>query len=76
MMTRALSNTGTQPTHDGLEKRIAALEDGRDALTFSSGSAAVLGVVASLAGRDDNVIVSTSIHSGTYRQFRKAQAQL
>ncbi|KAF5633610.1 plp-dependent transferase [Fusarium sp. NRRL 52700] len=26
----------SQPTHDGLEKRIAALEDGRDAPTFSS----------------------------------------
>lgn len=76
MVRTTVSNTGTQPTHDGLEKRIAALEDGRDALTFSSGSAAVLGVIASLGGRDDNVIVSTSIHSGTYRQFRKAQAQL
>ncbi|KAF4994488.1 hypothetical protein FGRMN_5758 [Fusarium graminum] len=66
----------SNPTHDGFEKRIAALEDGRDALAFSSGSAAVLGVIASLAGMGDNAIVSTSIHSGTYRQFRKAQVQL
>lgn len=65
-----------QPTHDEFEKRMAALEDGRDALAFSSGSAAVLGVIMSLAGIGDNAIVSASIHSGTYRQFLKAQSQL
>lgn len=69
-------NPGPQPTHDGFEKRIAALEGGKDALAFSSGSAAVFGIIMSLAGMGDNAVVSTSIHSGTFRQFRKAQSQL
>jgi len=66
----------SQPTNDGLEKRIAALEDGVEALAYSSGSAAVYGVIVSLAGPGDNIIVSTGLHGGTYKQFRKAAAQL
>ncbi|PMB70830.1 O-acetylhomoserine (thiol)-lyase [Beauveria bassiana] len=66
----------SNPTQDAFEKRIAALEDSGDALAFASGSAAVLAVISTLAGRGDNIIVSTSIHSGTYRQFRNAHTHL
>ncbi|KAI1148906.1 hypothetical protein F4825DRAFT_454016 [Nemania diffusa] len=66
----------SNPTHDGLEKRIAALEDGVEALAYSSGAAAVYGVIVSLVAPGDNIVVSSGLHGGTYKQFRKAVAQL
>ncbi|KAG9241027.1 hypothetical protein BJ878DRAFT_522769 [Calycina marina] len=86
-MNNALENMSTptnqylysrlsNPTNDGVEKRIAALEDGVNGLVYSSGTASVYAIIVSLAGMGDNVIVSTGLHGGTFKQFRKAGAQL
>ncbi|OAP62550.1 hypothetical protein AYL99_01777 [Fonsecaea erecta] len=64
------------PTNNGFEKRMTALEGGVEGLAFSSGGAAVLGVVMSLAAVGDNVIISGAIHSGTHHQFHKVLSQL
>ncbi|KAH9904936.1 lyase [Xylariomycetidae sp. FL2044] len=60
------------PTNAGLERRIAALEKGIGAVSFSSGSAAVLGVIMSLAAIGDNIVVSRALFGGTYDTFHKS----
>ncbi|KAH8797967.1 hypothetical protein F5884DRAFT_848243 [Xylogone sp. PMI_703] len=64
------------PTQAGFEKRMAALEDGTDALAYASGAAAILAVIMSLARAGDNVVVSTFTHAGTYHQFGVISPQL
>ncbi|KAM0349702.1 hypothetical protein ACHAPU_003531 [Fusarium lateritium] len=59
----------SNPTNVGFEKRMAALELGKDALSFSSGAAAILTVAQSLVKVGDNAVVSGSVHGGTYHQF-------
>ncbi|TLD05448.1 uncharacterized protein PgNI_09239 [Pyricularia grisea] len=58
------------PTNDAFEKRMAALEDGNDAVSLASGAATTLTVAMSLAGAGDNVIVSNFTHGGTFHQFK------
>jgi O-acetylhomoserine/O-acetylserine sulfhydrylase len=60
----------------GFEKRIAALEDGVDAVSFSCGASAVLAVIMSLARAGDNVVVSAFTHGGTFHQFKVVLPQL
>ncbi|KAJ4268316.1 hypothetical protein NW762_002379 [Fusarium torreyae] len=59
----------SNPSNVGFEKRIASLELGKDALSFSSGAAAILTVAQSLVTVGDNAVVSGSVHGGTYHQF-------
>ena len=49
---------------------MAALELGREALSFSSGAAAILTVAQSRVTVGDNAVVSCSVHGGTYYQFK------
>lgn len=63
------SRTGN-PTRHALEKSIAALEGGKHGLAFGSGLAAVDTVLKMLKPGDE--IISTSdLYGGTYRQFTK-----
>lgn len=55
----------SNPTTEILEKRVAALEGGKEAIATSSGQAAVFLTVANLAEVGDNIILSDKIYGGT-----------
>ena len=54
------------PTRKGLEQTVAALEGGCGGLAFSSGMAAIHGVVTMLES-GDHVVAGEDIYGGTYR---------
>ena len=54
------------PTRDNMETTLAALENGIDALGFSSGMAATH-VVPMLLESGDHIVAGTDIYGGTYR---------
>ncbi len=56
------------PTREQLEKTVAALEGGIDALAFSSGMAAI-DAVMELFAPGSRIIVSDDIYGGTHRLF-------
>ncbi|OXU15240.1 O-acetylhomoserine aminocarboxypropyltransferase/cysteine synthase family protein [Sedimentisphaera salicampi] len=59
----------TNPTVRILEKRIAALEGGQEAVAFSSGMAAIAGVALALCREGDNIVSSSSLYGGTSTLF-------
>ena len=61
---------GKNPTRTALEKNIAALEDAKHCLCFSSGMGAV-DAVAKLLRPGDEVITGDDLYGGTYRMFTK-----
>ncbi|KAJ3341832.1 Homocysteine synthase [Gonapodya sp. JEL0774] len=58
------------PTHDVLEKRIAALEGGVGAVLTSSGQAASFAAIANLAQAGDNIVATSYLYGGTYNLFK------
>lgn len=58
------------PTRGGLEKTLAALEDGVGALAFSSGMAAIH-AATQLLKAGDHILAGTDIYGGTYRILHK-----
>ena len=56
------------PTREQLEKMVAALENGVDALAFSSGMAAIA-TMMELFHPGDHLIVDTDLYGGTVRLF-------
>ncbi|HVA98398.1 MAG TPA: cystathionine gamma-synthase [Bacteroidia bacterium] len=62
------------PTRKALEKNLAALENGKHGLCFSSGMAAIDAVVKLLKPGDE-VISTNDLYGGTYRIFTKIFAQ-
>ncbi|PSO08417.1 cystathionine gamma-synthase [Candidatus Marsarchaeota G2 archaeon BE_D] len=67
------SRTGN-PTRDALEKKLAALEDAKYALAFSSGLAAEATVTLSLLRAGDHVVASEDLYGGTRRLFSRSLA--
>ena len=61
---------GANPTRSALQKSIAALENGKFALCFSSGMGATDAVIKLLSPGDE-VITSNDLYGGSYRMFRK-----
>lgn len=61
---------GKNPTREALQKNIAALEQGKHCLCFSSGMGAIDAVIKLLKPGDE-VITSTDLYGGTYRMFTK-----
>jgi len=57
------------PTSSVFEERIASLEGGVGALAVSSGSAAQIQAIFTLAGSGDHIVSSSSLYGGTYNQF-------
>ena len=57
------------PTVTVLEERIAALENGEAAVAFSSGMAAVSGVIFGLLKSGDHIISCDALYGGTYSFF-------
>ena len=61
---------GNNPTRQRLEKNIASLEGGYDAIAFSSGMAATTALFQDL-NQGDHVIISRNVYGGTYRMTTK-----
>ena len=61
---------GANPTRNALQKNIAALENGRFGLCFSSGMGATDAVIR-LLNPGDEVITSNDLYGGSYRMFRR-----
>lgn len=61
---------GANPTRNALQNSLAALENGRFALCFSSGMGATDAVIK-LLNPGDEVITSNDLYGGSYRMFRK-----
>lgn len=57
------------PTNSTLEKRLAALEDGVDALVTASGMAALDLATFMLASAGDNIVTASALYGGTYTYF-------
>jgi cystathionine gamma-lyase len=64
---------GGNPTRTHLERLIAGLESGEDALIWSSGMAAMTGIIHMLAPGDE-VICIDDVYGGTQRYFNKISA--
>jgi len=64
------------PTTDVFEQRVAALEGGVAALATSSGQAAQLLCIATLAQAGDNIVSTSFLYGGTYNQFKVSLPRL
>jgi O-acetylhomoserine (thiol)-lyase len=64
------------PTTDVFEQRIAALEGGVAALATSSGQAAQLLAITTLAEAGDNIVSTSFLYGGTYNQFKVSLPRL
>ena len=64
------------PTTDVFEKRIAALEGGVAGVATSSGQAAQLTALTTIAETGDNIVSTSFLYGGTYNQFKVAFARL
>ena len=61
---------GANPTRSTLQKSLAALENGKFALCFSSGMGATDAVIKLLSSGDE-VITSNDLYGGSYRMFKR-----
>ncbi|MEJ1240644.1 PLP-dependent aspartate aminotransferase family protein [Chryseolinea sp. T2] len=61
---------GANPTRNALQKSLAALENGKHAICFSSGMGATDAVIKLLSPGDE-VITSHDLYGGSYRMFRR-----
>ncbi len=68
--------SGTMELHSRLEERIARFKRRESAILFSSGYLANLGVITSLVGRDDVVIVDRLNHASIIDAARLSLAKL
>ncbi len=64
------------PTTDVFEQRIAALEGGAAAVATSSGQAAQLLALTTLAQAGDEIVSTSYLYGGTYNQFKVALPRL
>ncbi|SMH39085.1 O-acetylhomoserine (thiol)-lyase [Rathayibacter oskolensis] len=64
------------PTTEAVERRIAALEGGRDALLVGSGQAAVSVALLTLASAGDHVVAAASLYEGTRNLLLENLARL
>ncbi|KAK1139476.1 Homocysteine/cysteine synthase [Aspergillus melleus] len=66
----------TNPTVSVFQNRMAALEGGVAACATASGTAAVSMTLMALAGLGDNIVASSTVHGGTFHQFKVLAPQL
>ncbi len=57
------------PTHDVLEKRVAALDGGAAALALASGTSAIFYTVINLCQAGDEIVSANNLYGGTFTQF-------
>ncbi|MEA5463390.1 O-acetylhomoserine aminocarboxypropyltransferase/cysteine synthase family protein [Leptothoe sp. PORK10 BA2] len=58
------------PTHDVLEKRVAALEGGAAALAVASGTSAIFYSVINICQAGDEIVSANTLYGGTYTMFK------
>ena len=58
------------PTQRILEKKIASLEEGEDALALSSGMAAITTAILTLVSQGDEIVSTDMVYGGTYTFLR------
>ncbi len=58
------------PTEACLEREMAFLENGEDALAFASGMAAETALIMTLCGVGDNLVSSATIYGGTHAMYK------
>ena len=68
--------SGSLAPHHELEEALAAFKGSEAALVFSSGYAAALGVICSLMGRDDVIVVDKLVHACVVDASRLSGAKL
>lgn len=59
----------SNPTQEAFEKEMAFLEGGESALAFSSGMAAISGVIFALCKSGDNFVSSDTLYGGSHQLF-------
>lgn len=59
------------PTQAALEREMAFLEGGEAALCFSSGMAAISGVILFLCRNGDNIVSSDTVYGGTHNLYKE-----
>lgn len=64
---------GDNPTRWALERNLAALEEGKHGLAFSSGMGAITTILA-LLKKGDHAVVSDDVYGGVYRIFTRIWA--
>ncbi len=62
-------NRFTNPTYEVLEERVAQMEGGIAAASTSSGQAATLLSILTIANSGDNIVASKTLYGGTYTLF-------
>jgi len=67
---------GSYASHRALERELAAFYGLRDAIVFSTGYQANLGVIAGLAGPDDVVLLDADCHASIYDGCRLSGAEV
>jgi 8-amino-7-oxononanoate synthase len=67
---------GTYAAHAELEQQLARFLDRRDAMLFTTGYQANLGVLSALAGRDDHLVLDADSHASIYDGARLSGAQV
>lgn len=65
---------GSYAAHRELELELARFYDKRDAIVFSTGYQANLGMISALVGADDNVLIDADSHASIYDGCRLAGA--
>ena len=61
----------SNPSVSAFEQRVNSLENGRSAIAFSSGMAALHAVFLALASPGDTIVASSSLFGGTYTLFQQ-----
>lgn len=59
----------SNPTVDGFEQKVAAIEGGVAAIATSSGQSATMVAIMNLAAAGDSIMASANIYGGTYTLF-------
>ena len=67
---------GTYGGHVLLEQRIAEFYDKRAAMMFTTGYQANLGLISTLAGRDDHLLIDADSHASIYDACRLSAAEV
>ncbi len=57
------------PTNQAVERKLAELEGAEEAMTFSSGMAAISSAVISMVSKGDHVLAITDLYGATYELF-------
>ncbi|MEM9089452.1 MAG: O-acetylhomoserine aminocarboxypropyltransferase/cysteine synthase family protein [Cyanobacteria bacterium P01_F01_bin.53] len=63
------------PTHDVLEKRVAALDGGAGALAVASGTSAIYYAIINICQTGDEIVSANTLYGGTYTMFNNILPQ-